>query len=57
MEALVGLLLAVVVGYGVLRFLRSRAKAQAEARSRAEKLAKVAREDAKALQRAIDGRR
>ena len=57
MEATIGIVILLVVGYGVSRFLKSRAKAKADREARAAKRAKVARDDAKALKRALDGRR
>jgi hypothetical protein len=57
MEAGIWILLAVALAYGVFRFSRSRAARKSERQTRADKRAKLARDDAKAIQRTLDGRR
>lgn len=57
MEVGIWILLAVVLAYGVLRFSRFRTTREADRQTRADKRAKLARDDAKAIQRTLDGRR
>jgi hypothetical protein len=57
MEPVVWILLAAALAFGVFRLLRVRARKDAERRSRTEKREKIARDDAKAIQRTLDGRR
>jgi hypothetical protein len=57
MQPVVWILLAAALAFGVLRLLRVRARKDAERRSRTEKREKIARDDAKAIQRTLDGRR
>ena len=57
MEAGIWILLGVGLAYGTVRLLGRRARHATERNVRAEKRAKIARDDAKAIQRTIDGRR
>lgn len=57
METLIGIVLVAAAGYGVMRYLKSRAKAEAERKARAAKRAKIARADAKAFQETLANRR
>lgn len=57
MEFGIGLLITAVIGFGLYRFVVLRSRQDAEHRTRADRRAKVARDDAKAIQRAIDSRR
>lgn len=57
METVIGILLVVAVGYGLVRFFKARAKAEAERKARAAKRAKIARADAKAFERTLANRR
>jgi hypothetical protein len=57
MEATIWIFLAVAATYGVFRFLRRRADQEAERKARADQRAKIARDDAKAFRRTLDGRR
>lgn len=53
----IGLLIAAALVFGVYRFVVARTRREAERKTRADRRAKVARDDAKAIQRAIDARR
>lgn len=57
MEFGIGLLIAAGICFGLYRFVVSRSRQEAERRTRNDRRAKIARDDAKAIQRAIDGRR
>jgi hypothetical protein len=57
MEAGIWILLAVALAYGILRLSKFRATREAERQTRADKRAKLKRDDAKAIQRTLDGRR
>lgn len=57
MEPTLFVLLAAVLGYGVYWLLRRRARLETDRQARADKRAKLARDDAKAIQRTLDGRR
>jgi hypothetical protein len=57
MEAGIWILLAVVLAYGIFRLSRFRATRETERQTRADKRAKLKRDDAKAIQRTLDGRR
>jgi len=57
MEPTLFILLAAVLGYGVYWLLRRRARLNTDRQTRADKRAKLARDDAKAIQRTLDGRR
>jgi len=57
MEPTLYVLLAAVLGYGVYWLLRRRARLETDRQARADKRAKLARDDAKAIQRTLDGRR
>ena len=57
MEAGIWILLAVVAIWGAHRFLRRRADREAERKVRADNRARIARDDAKAFRRTLDGRR
>lgn len=57
MEVGVWILLAAALAYGILRLTKFRATREADRQSRADKRAKLARDDAKAIQRTLDGRR
>ena len=53
----IGLLIAAALAFGVYRFVVARTRREAERKTRADRRAKIARDDAKAIQRAIDARR
>jgi peptidoglycan/LPS O-acetylase OafA/YrhL len=57
MTPFIWILLAVALAWGVLWFFRRRGKQESERVARADKRAKLARADAKAIQRTLDGRR
>ena len=57
MTSLIWILLAVGVGYGAVWLMRHRGKRETDRQVRADKRAKLARDDAKAIQRTLDGRR
>ncbi len=57
MTVFIWILLAAVVGYGILWFFRRRDRHEAEKQARADKRAKVARDDAQAMRRTLNGRR
>lgn len=57
MTPFVWILVAAALGYGVLRFLKHRDKRETEKQDRADKRAKIARDDAQAMQRTLNGRR
>ena len=57
MSNLTFVLLAVVLGCGVLWFFKRQRKDAAEKQARVDRKARIARADAAAIKRAIDGRR
>ena len=57
MEFGIGLLIAAGLGFGLYRFVVARSRQEADRKTRADRRAKIARDDTKAIQRAIDGRR
>ncbi len=57
MEFGIGLLIVAALAFGVYRFWVARSRREAERRTRSDRRAKIARDDAKAIQRAIDARR
>ena len=57
MTPFIWILVAAALGYGVLRFFKHRDKRETEKQDRADKRAKVARDDAQAMQRTLNGRR
>lgn len=57
METIVWILLPVGLGLGVLWFLKSRGRREAELKAKADKKSARARDDASAIQRTLDGRR
>lgn len=57
MEAIVWILLAVGLGYGVVWLIKHRGNRDSARKAHAEKKATAARNDANAIQRTLDGRR
>jgi uncharacterized protein YpmB len=57
MELTVGILVVCIIVGGALLFMRSRNRRAADTKTRAAKRAKVARDDAREIQRSIDTRR
>jgi FtsZ-interacting cell division protein ZipA len=57
MELTIGILVVCVIAVGILLFTRSRTRKTAAKKTRAAKRAKVARDDARDIQRSIDSRR
>ena len=57
MELTIGILVVCVIAVGILLFTRSRKRKTADSKTRADKRAKVARDDARDIQRSIDSRR
>ncbi len=57
MELTVGILVVCAAVGGALLFMRSRNRKTADTKTRAAKRAKVARDDARDIQRSIDSRR
>ncbi|MBK9090055.1 MAG: hypothetical protein IPL90_13785 [Holophagales bacterium] len=57
MELTIGILVVCVIAVGILMFARSRKRKTADTKTRADKRAKVARDDARDIQRSIDSRR
>jgi hypothetical protein len=57
MELTIGIIVVCILVFGFLMLTRSRARKTADTKSRADKRAKVARDDARDIQRSIDSRR
>lgn len=57
MTTLFWIFLAGALAYGAFRFFKLRETREAERKTRADKRAKVARDDAQAMQRTLNGRR